>query len=253
MTTTNVSRHRLEGNIAPGGGPQCEFPSIPPEAFLGADKEIDIWPQNQPEKLMSYVPQAPSGLFSVALDAYCRFQKAVLDEAFFSDLRSPVAKPILPEASPALPEQGGASVGWPATLGCTPFSVQAGESQWRADFPAACFGSSGLGMAPTVLGTPRWWACCSNSVFSLSLHPHPTLPSAICMTKSSRPSKDCPGRVRTPVGFSSPSVGSRNPAPSSCESPQGCGASPPAPHPCSKCNDRLPPLPGPQPAGFLSC
>lgn len=43
------------------------------------------------------------------------------------------------------------------------------------------------------------------------------------MTKSSRPSKDCPGRVRTPVGSSSPSVGSRNPAPSSCESPQGCG------------------------------
>lgn len=107
MTTTNVSRHRREGNIAPGGGPQCELPSIPPEVFLGANKEIDMWPQNQPEKLMSYVPQAPSGLFSVALDAYCRFQKAVLEEAFFSDLRSPVAKPILPEAGPALPEQGG--------------------------------------------------------------------------------------------------------------------------------------------------
>lgn len=63
--------------------------------------------------------------------------------------------------------------------------------------------------------------------------------SAICMTKSSRPSKDCPGRVRTPVGFSSPSVGSRNPAPSSCESPPRLRVPPPQ-------VQRLPPLlPGP--------
>lgn len=39
---------------------------------------------------------------------------------------------------------------------------------------AACFGSSGLGMVPTVLGTPGWRAHCSNSVFSLSLRPTPT-------------------------------------------------------------------------------
>lgn len=58
---------------------------------------------------MSYVPQAPSGpLFSVAHGACPTFQKAVvLEEAFFSDLRCRVAKPILPEAGLALPEQGG--------------------------------------------------------------------------------------------------------------------------------------------------
>lgn len=113
------------------------------------------------------------------------------------------------------------------------------EWQQPSDLPqVACFGSSGLETVPTVPGTLRWRAHCSNSVFSLSLHP---LPPAICMTKSSGVSKDCPGRVTTPVSFFSPSIGSRNPAPSSCESPQGCGhplsptsatsASRPRPHP----------------------
>lgn len=37
----------------------------------------------------------------------------------------------------------------------------------------ACFGSSGLETVPTVPGTPRWRAHCSNPIFSLSLHPLP--------------------------------------------------------------------------------
>lgn len=60
-----------------------------------------MWPQNQPEKLMSCIPQAPSGLFSVALDACYRFQRAVLEEAFFSDLRGRDAKPGLQQAWPS--------------------------------------------------------------------------------------------------------------------------------------------------------
>lgn len=86
---------------------------------------------------------------------------------------------------------------------------------------------------------PLWGPHCSNLVSFLSLCPCTPSLSVICMTKSSRPSKDCPGRVRTPVGFSSPSVGSRNPAPSSCESPLRLRVPPPQ-------VQRLPPLlPGP--------
>ena len=53
------------------------------------------------------------------------------------------------------------------------FLVQEGVAAVFRLPPAACFGSSGLGTVPTVPGTPRWRARCSNLVFSLSLHPSP--------------------------------------------------------------------------------
>ena len=176
-----------------------------------------------------------------------RFQKPVLREAFFSDLSRQVAKPILPGATLALPEKGEPLLAEPRP----PPPQCRMERPWRTRSPAACFGSSGLGRVPTALGTPRWRACCSNSVFSLSLRPSPSPLSAICMTKSSRPSKDCPGRVRTPVGFSSPSVGSRNPAPSSCESPPRLRRLPPCPpDPATSATAAPPRSQDPRPAGF---
>lgn len=137
-------------------------------------------------------------------------------------------KPHSAEASLALPEKRGASVGWSVTR-LNPLSVQKGETagvqtlQLHVLAPVAwgwsrpCWGPQGGGPAALT------WS------FPCHCTPYPTPLSEICMTKSSRPSKDCPGRVRTPVGFSSPSVGSRNPAPSSCESPQGCGTFPQSP------------------------
>lgn len=106
-----------------------------------------------------------------------------------------------------------------------PSSQYRTERQWLAGSPSCMFWLQWPGDSPNCTRDPEVAARCSNSVSSLSLHPSP-FHSAICMIKSSRPSKDCPGRVRTPVGFSSPSVGSRNPTPSACECPQGCGCPP---------------------------
>lgn len=70
----------------------------------------------------------------------------------------------------------------------------------------------------TLMGTGTPGGGMHSNCYSLC-HWVPFWPPAICITKSSRASKDCHGRARTRGGFSSPSVGSRSPAPSSCESP----------------------------------
>jgi hypothetical protein len=146
------------------------------------------------------------------LAVFCWSPKGLKYEVFFSDPTDHVASPC----SLGLGDSGHP---WPSSLPGERDSSHA-QPGIAPPHPPACFGSSGLETPRSVLGT-RGGGPASLTLSSLC-HWVPLLPSEICITKSSRASKDFLGRARTPVGFSNPSVASRNPAPSFCESPGSC-------------------------------
>lgn len=72
------------------------------------------------------------------------------------------------------PSEEGEPLGWgPLLAEPLPPSWWWRERQHEQAPPGACSGSSGLGTAPTMPGTPRWGTHCSNLVSFLSLPLYP--------------------------------------------------------------------------------